>query len=90
MNDNITHFEKRLEVIEQRNSRVESDKAWETSASRITAICIITYIIAGTFLYFIGIQNFWLSAFVPTIGFFLSTQTLPALKRWWVNNHYKK
>ena len=38
-------MEKRIEQIEQRNKRVEEDKAWETSFTRRLCIAILTYIV---------------------------------------------
>lgn len=86
--DRLEQIEQALESIKQRNLRVEADKAWEVSAFRIVTICGITYLIAAVLLYVIGAERFWLGALVPTLGFFLSTQSLPAIKRWWVNSRY--
>jgi hypothetical protein len=88
-NEIVDQHQAELEAIKQRNLRVESDKAWETCAVRISAICGITYVVAGTLLCLIGVKEFWLSAMVPVVGFYLSTQTLPPLKRWWLKARYK-
>ncbi len=84
MEEKIENLGKEIEAIKERNLRVEVDKAWETSYFRILLITVITYIIAAFLLYFIGANNFLLGALVPAIGFFLSTQTLPAIKKWWI------
>ena len=76
-------------AIKERNRRVEADKAWERSGIRIFSIAAITYIIAVLVMYAIGIANYLLSALIPTIGYFLSTQSLPIIKRWWVKNFFK-
>lgn len=81
--DEIQQIKQEIEEIKKRNERVEMDKAWETSTLRIFFITIITYIIASFVLYFIGAQNFLFGALVPTVGYFLSVQSLPAVKRWW-------
>lgn len=39
-------IEERLSAIEERNRRVEADKAWETSWLRILSISVITYVVA--------------------------------------------
>lgn len=75
--------------MKQRNLRVEADKAWETSTFRILSICVITYIIAAVVMYFIGVQNVFLNALIPTLGYFLSTQSLPAIKAWWIKVYRK-
>ena len=92
MEEKIQKLEKGMAALKDRNLRVEADKAWETSGFRIFSITIITYIIAALVLYFISAKNFLFNALVPTAGFFLSTQSLPAVKRWWIKKflHNKK
>jgi hypothetical protein len=82
--------EKEIKIIKERNKRVEADKAWERSGFRIFLVSAITYIIASLVLYFIGVQNFLLSALVPTVGYYLSTQSLPVIKRWWTDRYSSK
>lgn len=77
-------IEDRIVAIEQRNQRVESEKAWETSWVRIGIITIGTYIAATILLWIIEVPNPYLGSLVPALGFWLSTQSLPALKRWWM------
>ncbi|MDB4992451.1 MAG: hypothetical protein JWL75_696 [Parcubacteria group bacterium] len=82
-------IEEELRVIRDRNKRVEADKAWETSLFRKLLIAAITYVIASVVMWAIGVSNFYLSAFIPTLGFLLSTLSLPAIKRWWIRTHFK-
>lgn len=84
---NIQHLEREVEALKERNRRVEAEKAWETSYFRIFSIALITYIVAVVVLYTIGVVNFLLAALVPAIGYVLSTQSLPAVKRWWIANN---
>lgn len=90
MEEKIQKLEKEIATINERNLRVETDKAWEVSKFRIFSITIITYIIAALVLYFIGAKNFLLSALVPTVGFFLSIQSLPIVKKWWTKKFLHK
>lgn len=83
-------IEERIQKIEERNQRVEVDKAWETSMFRTLSITTVTYIIAILVMYGIGVENPWLSALIPTIGYYLSTQSLPFLKKKWIKKHFKK
>ena len=85
----MEEIEKVLQDIKERNRRVEADKAWETSAFRKLLIAIITYIVASIVLYAIGVPNFFLSAIIPTLGFLLSTLSIPFIKKWWIKNHFK-
>lgn len=86
----ITTLEKRLQLIEQRNRSVEMDKSWETSYTRKTLIALFTYISIALYLKFIVGINPWINAIVPSIGFLLSTLTLPFFKKLWGKYIYKK
>ena len=80
MND----LEKRIEAIEKRNKRVETDKAWETSWTRKICIIILTYIIVIIYSYFIrNYNNILLSSLIPVIGFTLSTLSLKLIRKLW-------
>jgi hypothetical protein len=83
-------LEQRVQKIEERNARVEAEKAWETSVFRICSIMLITYVVACGVLLVIGNDNPLRNAFIPVIGYFLSTQSLPFIKSYWINLHLKK
>ena len=79
----VEQLEQRVVTIEERNRRVEADKAWETSATRRIAILIGTYAILGAYLWAIDVPRPWLNAIVPAVGFALSTLILTPARRWW-------
>jgi len=79
-----------IENIQQRNARVEADKAWETSCSRRAIIAAVTYVIAGVYMWQLGIPAPWLNALVPTGGFIFSTLSLGVVKKIWVEKIYLK
>jgi len=82
--DKYQDLEKRVIKIEERNKKVEIDKAWETSLFRKILLTIFTYLsIALYFKYIIINIDPWLNAIVPTLGFLLSTLTLPFFKNIW-------
>lgn len=85
----IEELTKKVEALEERNKRVEADKAWETSRFRVVCIVVVTYLIALVVMYVIGVEHYLTNAFIPTIGYFLSTQSLPFVKRWWVKSFFK-
>ena len=85
MEDNIKELEKRINDIENRNKRVEGDKAWETSTLRKVLILILTYIFAALYLKMADTTNPFLGAVVPCVGFLLSTQTLNIIKKKWLS-----
>jgi hypothetical protein len=80
----LQQIEQKLIEIEQRNKRVELDKAWETSIVRRGLLLVFTYLSIGLYLAAIKIPNPWLNAIVPSLGFLLSTLTLPFLKNLWI------
>lgn len=82
-------LEKRISAIEERNRMVEADKAWETSLARKIIIAIFTYAVIGLFMNSISVNSPWLNAIVPTLGFLLSTLTLPVFKKIWIDRSNK-
>ncbi|MBI5220934.1 MAG: hypothetical protein HY978_03845 [Candidatus Liptonbacteria bacterium] len=72
-----------IREIQERNRRVELDKAWEVSWTRRVFIALVTYLVAGVWLVWIRDAYPWLKAFVPAAGYVLSTLSLPILKKWW-------
>lgn len=80
----LQNLEQRIIKIEERNRKVEGDKAWETSFARKIVVLILTYLVIGTYLHSTGFEEPWLNAIVPAIGFFLSTLTLGVLKNLWI------
>ena len=83
-------IEKRLEVIVQRNKRVELDKAWETSWLRKILITILTYLTMVLFFFVAQLPKPFINSIVPTAGFVLSTLSLPFFKRLWIKYQAKK
>lgn len=77
-------LENEIVKIKERNSRVELDKAWETSLTRKICICILTYIVVVIYSMLINkLNNVWLSSLVPVIGFTLSTLSLKLIRNVW-------
>jgi len=80
----LEQIKKDIAEIKERNTRVEKDKAWETSYFRKILIAILTYIVIVLFFLFAHLQKPFLNAIVPTIGFVLSTASIPYFKRLWI------
>lgn len=80
----------RLSAIEERNARVESDKAWEVSLTRRAFIMLITYLTVAIFLWLIDVPHALINALVPAAGYLLSTLSLPWLKMWWLKKVYPR
>ncbi len=73
-----------ISAIHERNRRVEADKAWEVSWTRRLVIAAMTYVVALVWLLVVGNSSPWVNAFIPAVGYILSTLSLPAFKRWWI------
>lgn len=86
----ISQLEKEIDEIKKRNSLVEANKAWETSLTRKTILILFTYLSVGLYLKAINVENPWLNAIVPSLGFLLSTLTMPYIKKIWTKFLYKK
>ncbi len=80
----VEELEKRIEIIEERNKKVEADKSWETSWARRILLILFTYLSMWLYLMAIGVSNAGMNAVVPSVGFLLSTLTLPWFKKMWL------
>jgi hypothetical protein len=89
MENNLENLTERIARIEERNIKVEIDKAWETSWARRILIALFTYFAISVYLAAIHISRPWINAIVPTLGFMISTLTMPFFKRQW-SNRFKK
>jgi len=85
----VMDFEKEINLIKERNKRVELDKAWETSWTRKILVAVLTYIVIVIFFYFAKLQNPFVNAIVPTLGFVISTFSIPLFKNWWIKSQNK-
>jgi len=88
--DDIKKLEQEISKIKERNAKVESDKAWETSLFRKFLIAVLTYIVIVLFFYFADLQKPFVNAIVPTVGFVLSTLSVPVFKDLWTKHFYHK
>jgi len=82
-------LEDRIKIIEERNKKVESDKAWELSYTRRGLLVLFTYLAIGIYLNAISLPDPWLNAIVPAVAFMLSTLTIPFFKKVWLRYIHK-
>ena len=83
-------LEEKIKKIEERNKRVEADKAWETSYSRIILIAVFTYLLIGILFAYMKLEKPWANAIIVAAAFLLSTFTIPVFKKLWLKYIYKK
>lgn len=79
-----------IKSLQERNRKVEADKAWEKSWFRRITIMLITYGVIGGYLNFLNVEKAWLHALVPATGYMLSTLGLGFLKDIWISRIYTK
>lgn len=79
----ISELEKRISKIEERNRKVELNKAWELSLTRRIVIAILTYLIITIFFYSIGDPYPFINSIVPTTGFIISNLSLSLFRSMW-------
>ncbi len=80
----IAQIESELEKIKERNRKVEAEKAWETSLARKLILSGSTYVLVTLVLFVMKNPAPFTNALIPTLGYFLSVQSLPFLKRRWI------
>lgn len=81
MNEEIQN---ELKTLKERNNRVEMDKAWETSFARKALLAVLTYLVITSFFLVADLPKPFLNPIVPTVGYILSTLTLPFAKKIWI------
>jgi hypothetical protein len=93
MKNNISEIEElkqEIQKLKERNKKVETNKAWEISFTRKILLMFLTYFVIVVTLTTIKNPAPWVNAFIPAIAFFLSTLTLPYVKKMWLKYFYKK
>jgi len=82
----LEELAQRVAKIEARNKKVESDKAWEMSLARKLLVAVLTYLVVSIFMNALDVDSPWLNAIIPSIGFMLSTLTIPVVKNLWLKH----
>lgn len=82
----LEELQSEIAALKARNKKVEADKAWETSWTRKGLVLGLTYFVMALFFWSSGIGNPFVNAIVPSTGFFLSTLSIPIVKKWWIDS----
>ena len=77
-------IEKEIRKIQERNKKVEMDKAWETSFTRKILIAAGTYLVIVLVMMALGMASPFVGAIIPTLGFLLSTLSIDFAKSIWI------
>ncbi len=87
--DELEQLKNEIELIKQRNARVEANKAWETSLFRKILVAVLTYIVIVLFFIVADLPKPFINPIVPTVGFILSTLSIPFFKKIWLKRKQK-
>lgn len=87
--DKVDKLEKRISQIEDRNKKVEIDKAWESSYTRRILLIFFTYSTMAIYMGLVLRVEPFVNALVPTLGFLLSTLSLSFFKEFWIKKIHK-
>ena len=79
----LSALEAQLDKVLDRNRRVDVNKAWETSGARLLSVTAVTYVTMVLVFTVLRSVRPLLDALVPTTGFFLSTLSLPVIRKIW-------
>lgn len=84
LEDQLEALQIEVKEIELRNYEKDKGKKFEGSYTRVGFIMIITYFTLCGYMIAIGVSDPFLNAIVPTVGFNLSTWSLPWVKQIWM------
>ena len=85
----VQRLEDDVREIEERNRRVEANKAWETSLFRKLWVLLLTYLVTALVFRLIGVPRFMLNALIPTLAYWMSTASLPFARAAWQGTRRK-
>ena len=84
------YIEQEIKKINERNAKVEKDKAWETSKTRKVLIAVATYFVMVLVMFALEMANPFMGAIIPTLGFVLSTLSINFFKNLWIGRVFKE
>ena len=87
---NPNDLEQRIAAIEQRNVRVEADKAWEVSWERRVVVAVVTYFVTDAAFRYGDVTQPWLAGILASLGYIVSTFTMPVIRSHWVKHLLEK
>lgn len=78
------NLEQEIQKINERNKRVELDKAWETSWTRKFIVALLTYAVVVCFFVFAQLTDPFVNSIVPALAFIVSNLSVPIFKKFWL------
>lgn len=87
--DMLKELANKISSMDHRNRIRDYSKEFEGSLMRIIMIMVLTYAILSVYMLLAGLDRPWISAIVPTVGFQLSTVSLPSIKNCYVEHRLR-
>jgi len=84
ISERLKLVEKEIEALKQRNFEKDRGKEFESSYTRVIFIMVVTYWTLFGYMAIIKTNQPFLDAIVPTVGFNISTWSLPHVKVCWI------
>lgn len=90
MIERLNNLQHEVNKLKKRNFEKDRGKEFESSYTRVLFLMAVTYwTLFGYMALIIQSPNPFLDAIVPTVGFNISTWSLPYVKEWWIQaRHY--
>lgn len=82
--EQMTDLENRLSAMDYRDRVKNYDKEFGSSLIRVTIVMAITYAVLSVYMLLINVDRPFTGAIIPTIGFQLSTLSLPSIRACYV------
>lgn len=89
LDERVSHLEETVERIRLSGKYSNLQKNWENSRIRVITVAVSMYVLTLTFMLILQVQNPIVSALLPTVGYMLSTNSIPLVRRIWVRNYLR-
>lgn len=80
----VENLKREVEKIQERNRRVETDKAWETSRTRNIFIALSSFVLIYIVMRQVNADHPLANAVLASLAYYFSTLSYGAIKSWWL------
>jgi len=80
----VLTLEEQVQKLNLMQKYDELKSKWDRSLVRIIYVSTTTYLFVAVFMFILEVDNYLVNALIPSLGYILSTQTLPSIKKAWV------
>lgn len=87
LDDRISLLEEKVNKLALQEKYIEMQKSWSESLTRIAMNTISTYVLVVLLMIFFNIENYFMNALIPALGYALSIQSIPFVKKIWIRKY---